>query len=194
MTSHSSAPVFARFRFRAVGDTLATGLPPQASGVVWFAGLGDQLAERTTRGVEEASRVKSVKIETLKASDEDEIDAAFTSLIQLRVGALIVDNDAVLNSRREQLVALASRYAVPAIYGERVYVAAGGLISYGIDPQPVFQEAGKYAGRILKGEKPADMPVQQPTKFLLVINLKTAKALDLTVPQSLLARADEVIE
>ena len=173
---------------------LLSQLVPQVGTIALLVNPNHQLTKGTSRGVEEAARVKSVKIETLKASGDDEIDAAFTSLIQLRAGALIVDNDAFLYSRRERLVALASRYAVPAIYGERVYVAAGGLISYGIDPQPVFQEAGKYAGRILKGEKPADMPIQQPTKFSLVINLNTAKALGITVPQSILARADEVIE
>jgi putative ABC transport system substrate-binding protein len=173
---------------------LLSQLVPQAGTIALLVNPSNQSTERTTRGAEEAARVKSVKLEILKATNEDEIDAAFASLAQLQVGALIVDNDAALDSRREQLVALASRYAVPAIYGNRLCVAAGGLISYGIDLRPVFQEAGKYAGRILKGEKPADMPIQQPTKFLLVINPNTAKALGITIPQSVLAGADEVIE
>ncbi|MBV8893336.1 MAG: ABC transporter substrate-binding protein [Acidobacteria bacterium] len=173
---------------------LLSQLVPHAGTIGLLVNPNNQLTERTTRGVEEAARVKSVKLEILKASDEDEIDAAFVSLAQLQVGALIVGSDAALDRRREQIVALASRYAVPAIYGNRAWAAAGGLISYGIDQRPVFREAGKYAGRILKGEKPADMPIQQPTKFLLVMNLNTAKAFGITVLPSLLAQADEVIE
>jgi putative ABC transport system substrate-binding protein len=151
-------------------------------------------AERIIRELQEAVRMKGLKLAVLKAGTEGEIDAAFASLVELQPAALVVDPDAFLFSRREQLVALASRYAVPAIYGHRAFVAAGGLISYGIDYETVSRQAGVYAGRILKGEKPADMPIQQPTKFSLVINLNTARALGLTVPQSLLQRADEVIE
>jgi putative tryptophan/tyrosine transport system substrate-binding protein len=130
----------------------------------------------------------------LKAGTQGEIDAAFASLAQLQAGGLIVDPDTFLSSRRAQIVALASRHAVPSIYGHPPIAAAGGLISYGIDQTPVSRQAGIYAGRILKGEKPADLPVQQPAIFKLVVNLKTAKALGLTIPPMILARADEVIE
>src|SRR5205814_6650484 len=112
-----------------------------------------------------------------------EIDAAFANLVQLHSGALVIATDAFFNSRREQLVALATRYAVPAIYPLRQFAVAGGLISYGPSLIVIWRQAGIYAGRILNGAKPADLPVQQPTTFELVINLNTAKALGLTVPQ-----------
>jgi ABC-type uncharacterized transport system substrate-binding protein len=130
----------------------------------------------------------------LKAGTEGEIDAAFASLVEPHVGGLVIAGDVFFYSRHEQLVALASRHAVPAIYAWRDVPLAGGLISYGIDNIAVWRQAGIYAGKILNGAKPADLPVEQPSKFELVINLKTAKALGLTVPQSLVARADEVIE
>src|SRR5207253_2489815 len=150
--------------------------------------------ERQTRDVQVAARTKGVRINILNAGSESEIDAAFVSLAQLQAGGIVVGSDPFLGSRREQLVALASRHGLPAIYDNREYVAAGGLICYGPNLLVVFRLLGVYAGKVLKGVKPADLPVQQPTKFELVINLKTAKALGLTVPQSLLVRADEVIE
>jgi putative tryptophan/tyrosine transport system substrate-binding protein len=138
-----------------------------------------------------AALVKGLQLAVLKASSESEIEAAFT---QLHADVLLVHPEPFFGTRRDQFVALAARHALPAIYWNRGWVAAGGLISYGADIDALSRQAGIYAGRILEGAKPADLPVQQPTTFKLVINLKTAQALGLTVPPSILARADEVIE
>jgi putative tryptophan/tyrosine transport system substrate-binding protein len=175
---------------------LLSELVPQARMIALLVNPNNPaVIERIIRDMEEAARAKGVQLSILKGGTESEIDAAFASLVQLQAGALLVAADPFLFSRREQLVALASRHAVPAIYPWREAVeVAGGLISYGPSFPAVFREIGIYAGKILKGEKPADLPVQQPTRFELVINLKTAQALGLTVPQSLLMRADEVIE
>ena len=168
---------------------LLSELVPRAGVIALLANPG---AESMIREVQEAARAKGVQLQILKASSESEIDAAFASPSQ--VGALLVGNDPFFMSRREQLVALAARYAVPAMYEWREFVAAGGLISYGTSRTGTWRRFGNYAGKILNGAKPADLPVEQPTRFELVINLKTAKALGLTIPHSMLMLADEVIE
>ncbi len=173
---------------------LLSELVPQARVIALLFNPNNPGTERIIRDIEEAARAKGVQLPILKAATESEIDAAFATLVELHAGALFVGGDPFFNSRREQLVALASRHAVPAIYERREFVAAGGLISYGPSLTAAFRLIGTYAGKILKGAKPADLPVQQPTKFELVVNLKTAKALGLTLPQSMLMRADEVIE
>jgi putative ABC transport system substrate-binding protein len=169
-------------------------LVPQAGVIVLLVNPNSAYAEREIRDVQEAARAKRVKLAVLKAGTEGEIDAAFASLVELQAGGLVVEPDFFFDSRRAQIVALATRHAVPAIAVHAQFVAAGGLISYGTDDTAVLRQAGIYAGRILKGAKPADLPVQQPTTFELVVNLKTAKALGLTIPPTILARADEVIE
>ena len=170
---------------------LLSELVPQAAVIALLVNPDNEMAEQHIRSTQEGASAKGINLAVLKARTEAEIDAAFE---QLLAGALLVSGDAFFFSRREQLVGLASRYAVPAIYAGRMFVAAGDLISYGADTDALFRLAGNYAGRILKGANPADLPVSQPTTFKLVVNLKTAKALGLTIPPSILARADEVIE
>jgi putative ABC transport system substrate-binding protein len=173
---------------------LLAELVPQAGVIALLLNPNNANAERSIRDVEEAARARGVQLIILKAGTENEIDAAFASLVQLHAGALLVQPDPLFNNRREQFVALASRHAVPAMYALREFAASGGLISYGTSFTAAFHLVGVYARKILKGEKPADLPVQQPTTFELVVNLKTAKSLGLTVPPSILGRADEVIE
>jgi putative tryptophan/tyrosine transport system substrate-binding protein len=173
---------------------LISELTPQARMIALLVNPNNTNAERMIRDVQEAARAKGVHLDILKASTESEIDAAFATLVQLHAGALVIGGDPFFNGRRDQLVELAARHAVRAIYTSREYASAGGLISYGTSLAGELRQVGIYVGKILKGAKPADLPVQQPTTFELVVNLKTAKALGLTVPPSILARADEVIE
>jgi len=172
---------------------LISELVPGARALAQLVNPNFPSAERDIRAVQEAARAKGLALRILKASTESDIDAAFASLVDLKVGGLLV-GDPTYFGRREQIVALAARYAVPTIYDFRTYVAAGGLISYGTSQTDTYRNVGTYVGKILKGARPADLPVQQPTTFELVVNLKTAKALGLTVPPLILARADEVIE
>ena len=151
-------------------------------------------AETQSRDLQAAARTLGLEIRVLHASTERELDSAFATVVQLRAGALVIGNDSFFNSRSEQLAALVVRHAVPTIFQTREFAAAGGLMSYGGSITDSYRQVGVYTGRILKGEKPADLPVQQATKVELVINLKTAKTLGLTIPSSVLARADEIIQ
>jgi putative ABC transport system substrate-binding protein len=169
-------------------------LVPQAKVIGLLANPKNPQTEGVVKSAQEAARALGVQLQVLNVSTDAEIDAAFAALIQSHAGGLIAGTDPFFNTRRERLIALASRAAIPTIYQYREFVTEGGLISYGPNIAAVYRQVGIYAGRVLKGEKPADLPVQRPATFELVINLKTAKALGLTLPQSLIARADEVIE
>ena len=152
------------------------------------------LAETHTKEVQAAARTLGLELHILNASTEGDFDGVFAKLIQLRAGGLVIGPDAYFTSRTEQLAALTVRHAVPAIYHRREFAVAGGLLSYGTDFTAAYRLVGIYTGRVLKGEKPADLPVQQATKVEFYINLKTAKTLGLTVPAAMQARADEMIE
>jgi putative ABC transport system substrate-binding protein len=173
---------------------LISELVPQAKVIALLVGPNIPTTEHMMPAVQEAARAKGVQLHILNASTESEIDAAFASLVQRQAGALVVSADPFFFYRREQIVALAARHAVPAIYDFREFATAGGLINYGPSLMAVYRQCGIYTGKILKGAKPADLPVLQPTTFELVVNLKTAKTLGLTIPPSILSRADEVIE
>jgi putative tryptophan/tyrosine transport system substrate-binding protein len=173
---------------------LLSELVPQAGVIALLVNPTKSDTEHLVRDMQEAARAKGVQLPIVKAGTEGEIDTVFASLVQQHVGALVVASDSFFSNRRQQIVALASRHAVATIYDWREFAVSGGLISYGISFTDSYRQLGTYAGKILNGAKPADLPVQQPTKFELVINLNTAKAIGLTVPPSILARADEVIE
>jgi putative ABC transport system substrate-binding protein len=169
-------------------------LVPHAAVVAMLVNPTFQGTDSIINDMQVAARALRLELKVLNASSDHEFDTAFASIVQLRTGALIVASDPFFITRRDRLVTLAAHHAVPAIYQFREFAAAGGLMSYGTNLADGYRQVGIYVGRICKGEKPADLPVVQPTKFELVINLKTAKALGLDVPAMLLARADEVIE
>jgi putative ABC transport system substrate-binding protein len=169
-------------------------LVPQAAPIAALFNPNNPNVERGAKDVEAAARIIERKIIVLNARSEREIDAAFAGLGQQQAGGILVYPDGFFTGRRDQLIELAARYRIPAIYPWRDYAIAGGLMSYGTSIRDAYRWAGTYVGRVLKGAKPADLPVIQPSKFEVVINLKTARALNLDVPTSLLLRADEVIE
>jgi putative tryptophan/tyrosine transport system substrate-binding protein len=169
-------------------------LVPRAETIAFLVNPNNAVAELDTSDAHAAAAALGQKLIVVKAGNAGDIDAAFAAIAQQRGGGLLQQLDPFLQSRRDQLVTLAARYALPAVYERRDFAAAGGLASYGTSLGDALRLVGSYAGRVLKGEKPADLPVQQPVKFELVINLKTAKALGLDVPLTLLARADEAIE
>ena len=173
---------------------LLSDLVPQAGLIGLLVNPNNASTEPQLRDVQQAAGAKGVRLRVLQASTESEIDAAFLAMAQLRPSAALIPNDGFYSSQRHQIVALAGRQAFPTMYGQREFPAVGGLLSYGISYPAAYRQVGNYAGRILKGEKPADLPVARPTKFELVINLKTAKTLSLQIPDKILALADEVSE
>jgi putative tryptophan/tyrosine transport system substrate-binding protein len=151
-------------------------------------------AQTQVQGLQAAARTLGIELRFVSAATEYEIDAAFATLAEMRIGALVVASDPFFNGRRQQIVAQATRLAVPAIFHQREFALDGGLMSYGTSITDMYRQAGIYTGRILRGEKPADLPVQQSSKVEFVVNLKTAKTLGLSFPLPLIGRADEVIE
>ena len=173
---------------------LVHDLVPNATLIAGLINPKNSNAGRNLTALQEAAQAKGVQIHISEASTDSELETAFADLASLKAGTLIVGADPFFNARRNQIVALSARYSLPAIYEWREFVDAGGLISYGPSLTGVYRQIGTYVGRVLNGEKPADLPVVQPTLFDLVVNLNTAKTLGLTVPQLILARASEVIE
>jgi putative tryptophan/tyrosine transport system substrate-binding protein len=169
-------------------------LVPKATIIALLINPTNPTAEHQTKDLQEVARALGVQLHVLQTSIERDFDTVFATLVQLRAGALMISQDVFFNSRSEQLAALAVRHAVPAIAQPREFAAAGGLMSYGASVTEPYRQAGAYVARILKGAKIGDLPVQQATKVEMTLNLKTAKALGLTVPLALLTRADEVIE
>ena len=181
-------------RLMAKRFEMLSELVPQIRTLALLINPKYQYPEGTIPFMQQAANAKGVRLHILNAIDEDEFEPAFASLTHLKADALIVGTDPFFTSRRERIVALASRYSVPTIYEWQEFVTAGGLISYGASITSLYREAGVYVGRILKGTKPADLPIQQPTKFELVLNRKAAKALGLTIPPALITAADKVID
>jgi putative tryptophan/tyrosine transport system substrate-binding protein len=173
---------------------LISELVPNAKVIALLVNPNNPQTERVVRAMQEAARVKGVKLEVLKAATESEIETAFASLVRLKADALVQQADPFFLNRRDQFALLAARHAIPAIYEARQFTEAGGLMSYGANFPDMYRQIGTYAGRILKGEKPSDLPVMRPTKLDLVINLTAAKAIGLSIPESFLLRADQVIE
>jgi putative tryptophan/tyrosine transport system substrate-binding protein len=169
-------------------------LVPTATKIAYLANPTNPIAEAELKAALSMARALSIQLHVLNASTDHELDAAFAAFGELHAGGLVVAGEPFFDSQRDRLVALSARHAIPACYAWREYVTVGGLMSYGTSLRGSYRQAGIYAGRILKGEMPADLPVEQPTKFELLINLKAAKALGISVPPTLLARADEVIE
>jgi putative ABC transport system substrate-binding protein len=169
-------------------------LVPTATVIGVLVNPNNPVSGSDTSEIEKAARSLGRQVSMVHAGTEHEFDAAFAALVAQQAGALLIVPDALFTNGRERLVALAARHRLPAIYTTRYYAEAGGLLSYGTDIKDAFRQVGVYTGRILKGEKPSDLPVVQSVRFEMVINLKTANALGLTVPPTLLARADEVIE
>jgi len=169
-------------------------LIPTAKVIGLLVNPNDPRAEIQSKDIQDAAQALGIRIHVLNASSENEIDSAFADLLQLRAGALIVGTGDFFSRRREQVAALCAQNRIPAIYQYRFFVRVGGLMSYGASLTEAYRLAGIYTGRVLRGEKPADLPVARPTRFELVINLKTAKALELSIPSGMLAIADEVIE
>jgi putative ABC transport system substrate-binding protein len=173
---------------------LVRELLPNVGVIAMLANPNNPVSESELNEAQDASRALGQQILGLHAGNESEIDTAFAAPVQRRAGALVVSSDSVFFARRDQVVALAARHAVPAIYPVHEYAVAGGLMSYGSRLADAYRQVGTYTGRILRGEKPADLPVQQATKVELTLNLKAAKALGVQIPTALLVRADEVIE
>jgi putative ABC transport system substrate-binding protein len=167
---------------------------PQVGLVAALVNQTRPVATSQTAELQAAAQKFGQRIQIINVATEQDLEPAFASMVQLKVGALLQGADPFFNTVRDQIVSLAARHAIPAIYEQRAFVAAGGLMSYGTNLADAYRQAGVYTGRILKGEKPADMPVVQATKFELVLNLKTAKALSLNIPSGLLTIADEIIE
>jgi putative ABC transport system substrate-binding protein len=173
---------------------LLSELIPPSEVIAFLFNPNQSVSDNASRDMQEAARAIDRQLRILKVSTDSEVDSAFATIAQIQAGGLVVAADPFFNSRREQLVLLAARHGVPAIYEWREFAEIGGLISYGPNLSGTWRQVGVYVGRILAGANPADMPIQRPTRFELIVNLKTAKTLGLTIPPSILARTDEVIE